>query len=48
MDYLIEYHMLHEDEDLITRYIPRTIMLHHYVEFRLALRRSVLSPAHLL
>lgn len=33
--------MLEEKKDLITHYIPRTIMLHHYVEFRLALRTLV-------
>jgi hypothetical protein len=46
LDYLIEYHMLQEDDDLITRFIPRTIMLHHYVEFRLALRRCVCVWMH--
>ena len=40
LDYLVEYHML-EDADLITSYLPRTIMLHHYVELRLSLRRYV-------
>ena len=39
MEYLIEYHMLEEKRDHLACYIPRTIMLHHYVAFRLSLRR---------
>ena len=41
LDYLMEYRMLDEEEDHITRYLSRTILLQHYVAFRLALRKYV-------
>ena len=37
----MEYRMLDEEEDHITRYLSRTILLQHYVTFRLALRKYV-------
>ena len=41
-DYLQELNMI-SDEDHLPRFIPATVLIQHYVEFRLALRRSSLS-----
>jgi len=38
-DYLEEFHLLDDDDDQIYRYLSRTILLQHYVAFRVALRK---------
>ena len=38
MEYLKDIHTI-SDDDRLPQYIPKTILIHHYVSFRLALRR---------